>query len=224
LGLAAAACGDAGEEVPGAETREPTASATSAPVPALTLGPGTTVWRWVNVTLAIPNDSELGFGPTNLGPGDLPPAGGPAVELSNGNSNLWIDAESGIVFIENVRDADRAVFDEVLRTLDVSTLGTASAAWPFSPSITEGEIRERTGTFSFVRPLPSTGLYVGGWISDGGEGGEALSLTNGRSHAYLVVTNEGTIKSYTEAVLPEDRLAFDRWIAEVVVCKDGQSC
>ena len=196
----------------------PDLSPTPAIPPPPTPGPGSTLWRWVKISISIPDGSDLGFSPAHLPPQDNPPDGGPAVELTlyegEVTSNLWIDAETGIVLVDNVRGQDRAIFDEVLKTLVVGPLDAASASWPYSDDLASAQPREVWGKFSFVRPVPATGLFLDAWIADPC-GVQLLSIKNGPSSASVRVDEAtGTLKMDSE-VLPEDQAVFDRWFAEV---------
>jgi len=222
------------EVVQQVETATPSASPTPEPLPTVaplpppTLAPGVTLWRWVNVTLLIPDDSGVTFEHTVIystageavGQGiDVEKADASDPQVS---SHILIDAQNGAIFQENVRDEHRALFDAVIATLVVITLDSSTAAWPYNGDPPEAR-RENSLEFSFIRPTPDTGLDVYGGIGD--PGGAFVGITNGRSGATVSAKSDTAelVKDLTH-VSPEDMATFQRWVDAVFPCNEGHPC
>jgi hypothetical protein len=243
LGLIATlgiACGDEGEDLPSpAPTVAPTSGTflTSTPAassqtkgPTPTASASETLWRWVNVSVLIPADSDVYVGTDQLFAEQKPPSGGPAVRLvrdtSPGDDKLSvvvIDAETGTTVTDEVLDEDRDAIDRILETLYVGELDSSTAAWPYSGSISPDAPRETSGGMSFLRPDPSTGLQVYGGVGD--PFGAFIGLTNGRS---TVVINVDPATGQLEVEYPRisdnDRPAFERWVGTINVCENEVKC
>ena len=206
----------------------PLLSPLSTPVP--TIPAGATLWRWVNVTVVVPDNSELSVTQDSDPPGTIPPHVGPVLKLSThdsesgSSSSVVIDAETGAILRQDVRPEHRSEIDAVLNTLTVSPLDISTAKWPYSGELSADYPRETFGGMSFVRPAPDTGLVVGGAISD--PGGPGLRITNGRSSGVGVYVDDATGKLAvnTEYLLPEYEAVFMRWVDTVKLCGVEVSC
>jgi hypothetical protein len=234
-----AACGTSEEEVPG-RAASPTAALTPSPIsvspaataiPAITPGPGVTLWRWVNVTVVIPDSSDVHLKRTYYASDVNRPDGGPVLQFArevsgdpDGASWLLIDGESGRVIRDDVRDEHRAEYDAILRTLTVGQLDRAIAPWPYNKGPPAELTREKAGDISFLRPSPETGLDV--YTSVGFPGGSvAVGIANGRSTLGLYVDSEtGALSQNHEQLLAADRDVFERWAATVKLCGGDLPC
>jgi len=176
------------------------------------------VVRWVNVTLAVPEDSGLTAVQDFWGPDSTPPAIF-IRSLENGDSVIVIDAETGKVIEDLVQPKDRAAVDQLLQSLTVSPLDRSTAAWPYSgepPKVP----RERFVNITYIAPDPASGLQVslqvGDRVADGSppEPSYGLGLQNGRS---ILSINAYTGETFPEttSILPEDKEAFDRFLSTV---------
>lgn len=207
-------------------TSEPSATASvSSPSPSLapsstpvrTPGAGETLYRWANLELLIPDGSGIVAGP---GAAAVALAGRDFVlgkvepQDSRVTSTLVLDGDSGAIIEEHVRDQHRAELDRVLATLKVGPFDRTSAPWPYIGEPPTNSSRENGGGFSYIRPSPATGLYVGGGIGD--PGGAFIDIRNERSVAFVQrkpVTGELIL--YSDMVIAEDKPIFERWLATV---------
>jgi hypothetical protein len=209
---------------------EPSATPRVPPTPVPTPAGEGQVWRWVNVTVFIPEGSDVGVGQASVGPDLKPPNGGWALEIWRVDeededvfSNVFIDADNGAILSENIRDEDRSIMEAVLKTITVAPLDRATAPWPYGGELSAGSPREQTGAFTFIRPDPATGLYVFGGIGD--PGGKFVGLRNGRSVAFITLDPETkALKTDTSGVMPEDLAAFERWLGEFKPCDAVSEC
>jgi hypothetical protein len=231
LGLSAVfACGDGEEEVAPAPTEPPSVT----PGPVLTVAPTPvpegTLWRWVNVTLVIPATSDV-LVDTDVIPVDAkPPAGGPAVRLTRDTnpgddifSTVLIDAETGLVVSDEVRESDRAPIDAILLTKSVGALNRAAAPWPYNDTISSGPVREVVPPFGFVRPVLATGLRVYGGITD--PCCEFIGMTNGRSTVTVSLEpNNSQFNADYSHVSAEDLEAMTTWVATITHCRTETEC
>ncbi len=220
------------EEVVRPEVLQPSPTtspqATALPTPAV----AGQLWRWVNVTVVIPDGLGLFVNPTAYPAEIKPPKGGPVLELRryrfvNGSSlisSVLVDAENGVILAEDVRDEDRAVMDAIFMTMTVGPLDHATAPWPYNGEPTPDLPRERFENSSYIRPSVATGLHVYGGIGDPGAVA-FVALKNGRSVAFVSVdaaTRE--LKEDTSNVLPEDLPVFDGWLATFRPCGTETPC
>jgi hypothetical protein len=226
--LLLAGCGEeeAGLQGPTATLSDPTIA------PAPTLAAGATLWRWVNVTLLVPDDGRFYVVQDSDPPEARPPDGGPVLKLyktSGGDPSAmpesWVhlNAETGAVVRENIGEDDRAEIQSVLDTLSVAPLDVVNTKWPYSGELPPDLTRETFGGMSFIRPTPDTGLLVGGSISD--PGGAGLTMGNGRSGVGVYIDEAtGSLAAETKYILPEDEAAFMRWVDSVELCGSEIAC
>ena len=236
-------CGDEAKETPPSTTStpdehlatpQPTSIAEPPAPPAtsvaeVTPGAGVTLWRWVNVTVLVPEGSDVTVGRGSVDT-SMRPNGGPGMDLTINHdgdidkvSYVVIDAVTGEVLYEQVAPEDRTSIYGILATMSVSPIDRAIAPWPHNGDGPDESLRESPGQITFFHPSPETGLKVYTTLND--PGGIGVTLSNGSSSvgAYvdpvlntLVVTRHG--------VLPEDSVAFDRWLSAVKLCTGDPMC
>ncbi len=230
-GVYLATRGETVEEVPRPAADLQTTSA-ATPTPAAEQPPAKgQLWRWVNVTVAVPQGSDVYVVQTSYPPEVNPPDGGPVLTLARDtnpsdefSSSLLIDAEDGTILRDNVLKEDRAAIDEVLGTLMVAPLDRATAAWPYKDEAPPDLPRERVGNISYIRPAPESGILVYGTLNDPG-GTCGVSVTNGRSGVGVYVDEATrTLVTHTERLLPEDKPVFERYLATVKLSTSEAAC
>ena len=241
------------EVVQQAETPTPTATeappigtpiATVAPIP--TVPAGATLWRWVNVTIVIPEGSQIVLDRTFAAEAN-PPHGGPVLKLFKSNpgmnSGAMIDAESGEILGDDILPEDQAAFQLILESIVVSPLQPKDAPWPYDgelPSeslpiceignvavkatICRARYQGRNGGFSLIVPDPAAGISVYSGIGDPG-GDSFVGIQNGRSTAFIEL-DEATGKSATDVslVLAEDQEIFSRLLSTLDTCEGAAEC
>ncbi len=190
------------------------------------------LWRWVNVTLTVPVPEPDGSGiyVFRTKSGLKPPSGGHVFEIiryiaSSGvsTSSAVIDAETGIVLAEDLREEDRALFQQVLDTLVVAPLDPATAPWPYNGEPPPHLKRDNAANVSFLVLPPEIGLNVYSGTAD--PGGDFLAITNGRSTAFITFDPSlGTVSTESTNVLPEDQAVFQQWLATVKGCGTEAAC
>lgn len=166
--------------------------------------------RWVNVTVELPEDSDLfvtrDFSGIESRPAIL------IIPLDRADTAVVIDAETGAILHDSVRREDRAALDRVLQTIRVSPLDRSTAPWPYSgepPNVA----REEFGNISYIPPDPATGIRI--IVGTGDPGGvEFIEVNNGRS-AFGINAGTGKVYEETARILPEDRDAFERFLSAV---------
>ncbi|HSP55766.1 MAG TPA: hypothetical protein VLS25_09280 [Dehalococcoidia bacterium] len=221
------ACGRDEEAAAPAPTFSPTPlSPSSAPAVKGQL------WRWVNVTVVIPDGSEVQASPQDASPDLKPPSGGRALQLvredpSAGTiSSVIIDAETGAILLKEVLDKDRPAIEDVLATVAVAPLDPLTAPWPYTGSAPD-EAVERLGNLQFVRPDPASGIQLYQGVSDSFGPSpvalEYLRITNGRSTA-IVDLNTGARLEHNETIVADDGPAFERLVAAMSVCGKDAKC
>ncbi len=186
--------------------------------PAITPGPGVTLYRWVNLTVLIPHGSGISAGPNFAGARLGQTVGFSIVEVDPNDSRIAstvvLDSETGAITEEQVLDQHREEIDRVLATLSVGPFERSSAPWPYIGEPTPDLVRETEGGISWIRPSPSTGLYVGWGLAD--PGGFFIDLRNERSTAFASFNDAaGTLAFDTSAVAEGDLPVFERWLATV---------
>ena len=221
LAAALASCQGTEEDTPQVATE------TASPTPLTTPIVEGELWRWVNVTIVIPKDSDFSVNQTSDPPQARPPRGGVVLVVMKGttesSSYVVIDAESGEVLRNYSRDEDRGEIQGVLDTLTVSPLRADVGPWPYSGELPTSLPRESFGGLSFVRPAPDSGISVHTQTND--PGGPGLLVTNGRSGVGVYVDQTtGKLAINTERLLPEYEAAFNRWVATVKLCGAEVSC
>lgn len=225
-------CGEKEESLPSDTTRSPTPQATESepqtgvsPSPLLpTPTPGTAVlYRWVNVSVLVPDDPRISAGPGFGGEPFHFVIGMVDLEDSRKTSTVVLDSENGAIVEEEVLDEHREEIDQVLATLSVGPFDRSSAPWPYKDELTPDLVRENEGgRISWIRPSPSTGLYVGWGIAD--PGGSFVDLRNERSAAFVRFGTAGNLELDTSQVVAEDLPVFERWLATVKQCAAESKC
>ncbi len=235
-GLYLASRGETVEEVP-PPTGDPQALPTVPPTAPPATPPAGQLWRWVNVTVVIPEGSDVFVSEEGVPPSIKPPNGGTALRIMRVRyvyqpetlteaelvSSVLIDAENGAILREEVLAEDRPAIDQVLQTLTVGPLNPATAPWPYNGEPPSDLARESFGNISFIRPSPDSGLYVYTAIGDPG-GGAGIGAKNGRSVALAYVDSAGRLVTDTTHVLPEDVAVFDGWLTTVKLCGSEVQC
>lgn len=220
------ACGQEEEAVSPEATGTP-ASIQPSPTPIVK----GQLWRWLNVTVVIPAGSDLYVVQTSYGPEVNPPDGGAVLELVKdvgGNtdlsSSLLIDADSGSVIRDNVRDEHRAEIEAILETLTVQPLDISTTSWPYNGEPPPDAQRDAFAGISFIRPSPETGLKVYTAINDPGGWG-SVGIANGRSGAVVSIDpGTGKLTRDTEHVVSSDSDIFDRWLGAIKLCGKEVVC
>jgi hypothetical protein len=237
LGLIAVlgiACSDEGEDVSGDTATSSASSKTGSPsdttAPSATNPPEGTLWRWVNVTLIIPDDSDVVVSTDGYFLDDNSPPG-LGVRLDRDTSPgddkasaVIIDAKTGETISSQVLDEDRAAIDLILATLSVGPIDRSTAPWPYNGDAPIENVRERV-PFAYVVPAADSGFHVDEGISDGPGGGQFIAINNGISSGGVVLdTGSNELVRHLEHVQSEDMQAVERWMDTVRLCTDEMSC
>jgi hypothetical protein len=234
-GVVIVASSGGGEEVvQQVETATPAAEG-DGPPPSLTPGPGVTLWRWMNVSVLIPDGSDITFGPQPIyldAEGTQSRQGvsfGKAdPERPDVYSQIVLDAENGTIFSERILDTHRSEMEQVRGTIAVGALDRGTAPWPYNGDPPQDATREAAFGISFIRPDPATGIiveYVLNSFSGGGSTpadcevlADTIGLRNGRSSAFIGLdARTGSLCKDFSEVLPDDAVAFERYSASVHV-------
>jgi len=229
---------------------QPTSSETTvAPEPAggspaapLTPGPGVTLWRWMNITVLIPDESRITVGPAPIILGDEGRQWRPGVDLvkddpdSGITSRVVIDAENGKVFSRDVAAQQRAEMDSVVASVEVSPFDPATAPWPYNGDPPAQAAKEISYGMTLPRPDPAAGILVTAYTGSGGGrgdappaechgGSEGLSIWNGKSQAFVWIdANTGALCKDVTYVQSADSAAFERFLAQVQRCGKDVQC
>lgn len=235
--FAADGCDDEPEEAVPADTGTPSASqaspstspsasdASSSATVAPSPGPGETLWRWANVTVVVPNDSGIFVGPDFAAQGvdQIVPLRIEKLDSQDTlvSSLVLIDAKTGDVVERSVLAEHEAEMDEVLGTVTVSEFDVNIAGWPYRDTLPTDVVRQTEAPFSFLRPSPESGLYVGFGVAD--PGGPFIDIRNERSVAGALI-RDGSLQPETSFVVEADLPVFERWLAEVKLCGVEVEC
>ncbi len=187
------------------------------------------LWRWVNVTLVVPEGSPVTIGRGTV-PTEVRPEGGPGMgpTIDHGGdpaaaSYVIIDAVTGEILQDRVAPSDRAAIDEVLRTLDVSRFDETDKGWPYRDELPVAGERRVWGGMSYVVPDPASGVNVGGGIND--PGAPFIEVSNGRSKIGISLDAEtGALSRYSVALSPQDEVPFDRYVSAIQICGRDAQC
>ena len=184
-GVYLASRGETVEEVPrpAADLQTtPTATPTTQPDEAPVKGQ---LWRWMNVTVVVPEGSIVTVGRGTV-PTEVRPEGGAGMDLTiphGGDpasaSSIGIDAVTGEIVFDWVKEEDRPAIEEVLRTLAVSPFDSGVKVWPYQEELPATAQRRVEGGMSYVVPDPASGVRFGGGVGD--PGGWFIEISNGRS-------------------------------------------
>lgn len=204
-------------------TPAPDAIPTPAPVAApdcsrsSTAADGTTLWRWENVTILVSDAEDMSVGRLVAGPQVFPPDGGPVFELRRGDSFASVDAETGKVFVEQIGEADRSAFNQVLATIQVGCPRPTNASpWPYGTA-EPVQGKPRRGNVLYWEPAPDSGLVLQRVVRDFSYGGdEVLMLLNAGSRRVIDI-DTGKVSANNDRIAPEDAEAFERWTQAVEV-------
>jgi len=229
-----------GEEEAGVEQLQ-----TSTPLATalLTPGPGVTLWRWMSVTLLIPDGSGIGATPDVIYLDDQGTQSRPVIKVGKADpenpgtfSIVMIDAEDGTVYRREILDQHRTEMELVLATLAVSEFDPASAPWPYNGDPLANAQREVWFGISIIRPVPATGIIVESSIGSFVRSGvatprecevadQALSVWNGRSKAFVWVdASTGALCKDVSHVDPVDFAAFERFLSDAKRCGKDIEC
>jgi len=212
--------------------------------PALTPGPGVTLWRWMNVTVLIPSASGITAGPNVLyldaqgtQSRQVLSVGKADTDDSEIFSYVQIDAQNGMVLSQQILDQHRAEIELVLATIAVSPLDAKTAPWPYNGEGPTNAPREAPFGISLIRPDPATGIFIdyvysadvgyrGGVTPAPCEGGsQGIQVRNGRSSAgFWVDAKTGSLCRNLTNVHPDDLAAFERYSADVKRCGTDVQC
>ena len=184
------------------------------------------LYRWANLEVLIPDGSGIAAGPSaaaisGVNRNFVLVKGEP--QDSRITSTVVIDGDNGTITEEQILDQHRAEIDRVLATLSLASFDRTAAPWPYNGEPTADLVRENGGGFSYLRPSPASGLYVGGGIGD--PGGVFIDIRNERSVAFVQrrpVTGELILDS--SMVVEEDKPVFERWLATVDLCDTESAC
>jgi hypothetical protein len=235
------------EVVSQVDTATPAVSASAAPsttpeaalgtpspagIPVRTPAAGETLWRWVDVTILVPDDGRFNVGQDSHPAEAGAPKSGPYLFLARVNRDgpgyepsswVMIDAETGAILDQKVSEQDRDEVQSVLDTLVVSPLNVSTAPWPYNGQPPESLPRHTFGGLSFIAPGPETGLSVHTQIND--PGGPAVGVFNGRTGVGVYVdAASGKLLVNTEYLPPEYEAVLMRWVEFVKICGVEVSC
>jgi hypothetical protein len=229
------------EVVQQVETATPRAEG-DRPAPLLTPGPGVTLWRWMNVSVLIPDGSAITFGPQPiyLDAGGTQSRQGVSFGKSDPEhpdvySQIILDAENGTIFSEQIVDAHGSEMEQVRGTISVGVLDRGTAPWPYNGDPPQDATREGAFGISFIRPDPATGIIVE-YVSSSFAGGvttpgdcevlaDTIGLRNGRSSAFIGLdARTGSLCKELSSVHGDDLAAFERYSADVRRCGDDTRC
>lgn len=205
--------------------------------------PGTKLWRWVNVTVLLPDEPGFLAFPETIPAEVKPPEGGLGLNIrafDPSNNTIWssvvIDAQDGSMLREEVRPEHQAAMQEAKETAAVCPFDPATAQWPYNGEPQTSAKREVWFGMSILRPDPATGIIVEISIgSSGGRGevspaeceiaGKSMSVSNGRSTAFVWVdANTESLCKDVSYVKPEDSDAFQRYLSDVMLCGKEIDC
>jgi hypothetical protein len=213
---------------------EPQTHETAMPAAALTPGPDVSLWRWLDVTVLIPDGSGIRAFPDNIyfDPKGLQSRRALALRKddptdSDIHSYVLIDAIDGTIYRRRILDEHSAEIELVLSTVSVSKFDPVTAPWPYNGDPPEASLTESPS----IRPDPATGMYVSFVTGDGGYRGvtptpvdcdrawEGIQVNNGRSSAFIGRdARTGSLCKMLTNVQPEDLAAFERFLDRVAFC------
>lgn len=223
-GVYLATRGESAEEAPPAASVQPAATPTSMAATPAVKGQ---LWRWVNVTVVVPEGSDVIVARGTIPP-YIKPDGGPGMELIINHddasvSNIGIDAVTGEIVFDTVAQEDRAAIDEVRRTLSLSPFDSAGKSWPYQDELPAAAQRQNLGGMSYLVPDPASGVKVSEWIRD--PGGPFINVSNGRSTILITQdTQTGILSQQAAALSPLDKASFDRYFSSVHLCGRDVKC
>lgn len=180
------------------------------PIPA----PGTTLSRWGDLTIMIP-EGVLAYG-------DLDETGVPVLVIFpqeiNQSYRTVIDATTGTV-VAVVNDAGglrpkEAEIQAALESVSICPLDAAAAPWPYAGEPPDGP-RQTVGKLSYLEPDPATGIQVFGGGQCNGECRTFIRVSSVRSSVYVDAGNGQVIGP--AKIAPEEKEAFERYLASVQV-------
>lgn len=218
------ACGQDEEAVPPDATLGPTVTPVPTSPTAAVKGQ---LWRWVNVTVFVPEGSPVTVGRGTI-PDGLKGAGGPGMgpTIDHGDpaaaSYVIIDAVTGEILQDHVSPEDREAIDDVLKTLAVTPFDEAEKGWPYADTVSAGERRAEFG-MSYVVPDPASGITVGAGIAD--PCCPFIEVSNGRSTVFVLRDEEtNTLSREPVAVSAQDESPFERFLSAVKACGPDIKC
>lgn len=241
LSALTAACGSEEVSVRQRQSATPIASV-SLPVASLTPGPGVTLWRWMDVTLVLPEGAGVGASPTVF---YFDAEGRQSVEaISVGKfdpenpaifSQVQIDARKGTVLSSKILDQHRSELEVVLASMAVGPLNVSTAPWPYNGDPPADAARESSFGMSFVRPDPATGIIIEPQIGASARGGDgppsecevgeySISVRNGRSSAHYWLDPVTNVLCKSESLNADDAAAFERLFSDIKRCDKEIPC
>jgi hypothetical protein len=219
-----------------AETATPSA-------PLLTPGPGVTLWRWMDVSVLIPDDSGIRASPDVIyfdDQGTVSREGFRFGKFDPEDPNVFsyalIDAKDGTIHRMEIHEKHRAEMELVLSTVSVGPLDPATAPWPYNgdpPGPWNDPTTELAGPWPYIPPAPGSGMYADFTASAYGCSGtcpwvecellfESISVRNGRSHAFIGMDSvSGAVCKHVSNVHPDDLAAFQRFLDRTEQCMLG---
>jgi DNA-binding CsgD family transcriptional regulator len=200
----------------------------------LTPGPGVTLWRWMDVSVLIPDESGMRAWPDSVYFDDGSESRPALIVVrdddladSANRSYASIDALTGKIHRSEILDEHRVEMELVLGTVNVSAFDPATAPWPYNSDPPPPS----TTTWPSIRPDPATGMYASFSQGVSGYSGTpppwvecelvlgGISVSNGRSHAFVGLDPvSGAVCKDLSNVLPEDLAAFDRFLEREALC------
>ena len=222
------------EAVRQAETVTPAA-------PLLTAGPGVTLWRWMDVSVLIPDDSGIRAVPDVIyfdDQGTVSREGIRVGKFDPNDSNMFsyalIDAKDGTIHSKQIREEHHAEMELVLSTVTISPFDPATAPWPYNgdpPAAGNDPTAELIGPWAYVPPDPGSGMYAEFVSGSGASSGEApppadcdrawegIGVRNGRSSGFIGQdARTGSICKKLWNVHPEDIASFQRFLDRAEGC------
>ncbi len=177
---------------------------------------GTELWRWGDVTLLLPQHSDIRAAGSFDGPDQRPaihvPAGG-------GWGFTVIDAATGAIIRQDPKGDFAEQIDAIVRTTAVCPFDPVAAPWPYNGEPPDAP-RNSYGNLTYLEPDPVTGVQVqvgiaGGQGSGGAHSVAFLEVKSARSAAYVDAAT-GELMSRSR-IASEDDEAFKSFLAEIQV-------
>jgi hypothetical protein len=236
--LVTAPLGSEEEGVQQADTVTPAA-------PRLTPGPGVTLWRWMDVSVLVSNDSGIRATPDVTYFDDQGTISRDSLRIGKADpddpdvvSYALIDAKDGTIHAMQINEGHRAEMELVLSTVSVSPLDPATAPWPYNgdpPDNWKDPTVALTGPWPYIPPDPGSGMYADFVSASFGCSGhcpwvecallfQSISVRNGRSQAFIGMDSvSGAVCKQLTTVHPDDLAAFERFLDLTEQCMLGDA-
>ena len=170
----------------------------------------TQLWRWVNVTVEVPEDSGLVVSREHAGM-TAPHPFLVIHPVDKRESLVAIDAETGEIAKDVVEIEDRAAIDAVLQTVKVSPFDPKTLPWPYNGEPPDTQ-RLATRDVTYIEPDPAAGIQIDFGMAD--PGGDFLEVNNGRSLVFISI-DTGTYQWEPDFLVTEDKEVLERFVLAV---------